>query len=182
MNILEEILAAKNGGAVKQVSQQFGIDQDQATSAISALLPALANGFGKNMSQQGGLESLLGALTNGQHSRYLDQPEILGQEAATTDGNGILGHVLGSKDASRAVARNAAQQTGLGEGMLKKMLPVVATMAMGALSKQAVPAANVQGSPVAASGLMGMLTPLLDQNRDGSAVDDVLGMAAKMFK
>jgi hypothetical protein len=29
---------------------------------------------------------------------------------------------------------------------------------------------------------MGMLTPLLDSNRDGSAVDDVLGMAAKLFK
>ena len=181
MNLLEQILSAQNGGAVQQVSQQFGLEPGQATSAISALLPALANGLGKNMTQQGGLESLLGALSNGNHGRYLEQPELLGQEETVSDGNGILGHILGSKDASRAVARNAAQQTGLGEGLLKKMLPVVATMAMGAMSNRA-PAPNQAQPGAAASGLMGMLTPLLDQNKDGSAVDDVLSMAAKLFK
>ncbi len=181
MNLLEQLLSAQNGGAVQQVSQQFGLDQNQATSAISALLPALANGLGKNASQQGGMEGLLGALTGGNHSRYLEQPELLGSPETVQDGNGILGHILGSKDASRSVARQAAQQTGLGEGMLKQMLPVVATMVMGAMSKQ-VAASPGTASPAAASGLLGMLTPFLDQNRDGSAVDDVLGMAAKLFK
>ena len=181
MNLLEQILSAQNGGAVKQVSQQFGLDQNQATSAISALLPALAGGLGKNMSQQGGIESLLGALTKGNHSRYLEQPELLAQPGAVNDGNGILGHILGSKDASRAVATRAAQQTGIGSDVLKKMLPVVAAMAMGSMSKQAA-GMGAAPAPQAASGLMGMLTPLLDQNKDGSAVDDVLGMAAKLFK
>lgn len=178
MNLLEQILSAQNGGAVRQVSQQFGLEEGQASSAISALLPALANGLGRNVQQQGGMESLLGALAKGDHGRYLENPSLLGNEQTVNDGNGILGHILGSKDASRAAARQAAQQTGLGEGLLKKMLPVVATMAMGAMSKQA----GSSPSPAAAPGLMGMLTPLLDSNRDGSAVDDVLGMAAKLFK
>ena len=42
MNLLEQILSAQNGGAVRQVSQQFGLEEGQASSAISALLPALA--------------------------------------------------------------------------------------------------------------------------------------------
>jgi len=29
-------------------------------------------------------------------------------------------------------------------------------------------------------GLLSMLTPLLDQNRDGSVVDDVMGMLGKL--
>jgi len=181
MNILEQILSAQNGGAVRKLSQQFGIDPSQATSAISALLPALAGGLGKNMAQPSGAEGLLGALTGGSHSRYLEQPDVLGHPDTVQDGNSILGHILGSKDASRAVADQAAQQTGLGAGLLKQMLPVVAAMTMGAMSKH-TSSLGAAGSPAAASGLMGMLTPLLDQNRDGSAVDDVIGMAAKFFK
>jgi len=44
--------------------------------------------------------------------------------------------LFGSKDVSRAVAGRAAEQTGIGADVLKKMLPMVATMAMGSLSKQ----------------------------------------------
>ena len=31
-------------------------------------------------------------------------------------------------------------------------------------------------------GLMDMLTPMLDRNRDGSAMDDILGMAAQFLQ
>jgi len=48
MNILETILAAQNGGAVKQMGQQLGLGDDQASSVLSALVPALAAGFQRN--------------------------------------------------------------------------------------------------------------------------------------
>ena len=67
--------------------------------------------------------------------------------------------------------------------MLKKMLPVVAAMAMGALSKQRS-GGNVQtlNNAPAQEGLMGMLGQFLDADKDGSVVDDVLGMASKFLK
>ena len=86
-------------------------------------------------------------------------------------------------DVSRQVARNAAEQTGIGEGVLKKMLPVVAAMAMGALSKQrSSPSDDAVGSAPAPGGLMGLLGQFLDTNRDGSAVDNILGMASNLFR
>ena len=109
---------------------------DQASSAVGALLPALAGGLQRNVAEQGGLEALVGALTSGQHGRYLDDPALLGSADTISDGNAILGHILGTKDVSRAVASNAATTTGIGEDVLKKMLPVIATLAMGALSRQ----------------------------------------------
>ena len=48
----------------------------------------------------------------------------------------MLGHILGSKDASRQLASEAAARTGLDVGILKKMLPAIAAMLMGGLSKQ----------------------------------------------
>ena len=172
MNILETILNAQNGAAVRQMGQQVGLGEGDTITALSALLPALSGGFQNNLQSAGGLDRLTAALSNGQHQQYLEDPTSLAN--ATDDGNGILGHILGSKDMSRQVAANAAAQTGISADVLKQMLPLVAAMMMGGISRQTAQA-NVAGGP----GLLSMLTPLLDSNRDGSVVDDVLGMLGK---
>jgi hypothetical protein len=184
MNILEAILSAQGGAAAREAGRSVGLSQDATASALSALVPALATGLQRNASQPGGLESLLGALGSGGHLRYVDDPSSLGQSDVVTDGNAILGHILGSKDASRAVANRASAQTGLGEDVLKKLLPVAATLVMGSLAKQQsspLSAAGLGGSPGGGSGILGMLAPLVDQNRDGSVMDDILGQAGKLF-
>jgi hypothetical protein len=187
MNLLESILNAKDGEAVSQLASQFGLNEDQAASAVQNLIPALAGGLQRNISQ-GGLNDLLGALTKGQHQRYLDDPSMLSSEAVREDGNGILGHILGSKDVSRQVAAQASTRTGISESVLKQMLPVVASLALGALSRQtSSPASSTGLSGVSAAasggaGILGMLTPLLDRNRDGSVVDDLLGSASRFFQ
>ena len=180
MNILEAVLNAQGGGAAARAGQAVGLSQDQTSAALSALVPALASGLSRSASNPGGLESLLGALTGGGHSRYVDDPSSLQNPEAVTDGNAILGHILGSKDASRAVASQAAAQTGLGEDTLKKLLPMAATLVMGSLAKQQL-GASAAGAGVPGAGILGMLTPLLDRDRDGSMIDDVLGQAGKLF-
>jgi hypothetical protein len=177
---LEHDFNAGGGDAVRRLARQNGLDETQVSSAISNLLPALGQGLARNAGNTGGLESLLSALSAGGHQRYIDRPETLEDENTIQDGNGILGHILGSKDVSRQVARNAASRTGIGEDVLKKMLPMVAAMAMGALSKQRAGAgAGGLGSAGGGGGLMGMLSGFLDSNQDGSIVDDVLG---KLFR
>ena len=183
MNVLEAILAAQNGGAVKQLGQQFGLGDDQTTAALSALVPALAAGFARNAQQEGGLSSLTAALAGGGHSRYLDDLSSLQRPETTADGNGILGDVFGSKDVSRQVAARAAQSSGVGADILKQMLPVVAAMVMASMSKrsQAPPSAGGLGAGMPGGALMDMLTPMLDGNRDGSMMDDVAGMLGKFL-
>ena len=182
MNILEAMLAAQGGGTTRQLGQQFGLDEGQVSSALSALVPALTAGLQNNMSSSQGLEGLMAALGGGQHQRYVDDAGALGQADTIADGNGILGHILGSKDVSRQVASRAAAQTGIGEGVLKSMLPVVAAMLMGTMSKQAASTGGPQASLGSGGSLLGMLAPMLDSNRDGSMVDDVIGMLGKFTR
>lgn len=180
MNILDSILEAQGGNTTQQLGQQFGLNQDQVSTALSVLVPALAAGFNKNMSNPQGLDGLISALSGGQHQQYVDDLGALGRADTVSDGNGILGHIFGSKDVSRQVAARAASQTGLSESVLKSMLPVVAAMMMGSLSKQfRQPGAGLQAGAPGADGLFGMLTPMLDSNRDGSMVDDVIGMLGR---
>jgi hypothetical protein len=89
------------------------------------------------MGSEGGLQGLLSALTTGGHERYLEDPSFPSDPSTTEDGNGILAHVFGSKDVSRRVAQRASGQTGIGVGILKQMLPLVAAMVMGGLSRNA---------------------------------------------
>ena len=180
MNILEAILGAQGGGAAQQLGQQFGLNESQTSSALSALVPALAAGLQRNMSSPQGLDGLLSALGGGQHQRYVDDAGSLARPDTITDGNGILGHIFGSKDVSRQVATQAAAQTGIGESVLKSMLPVVAAMAMGAMAKQVMrPAAPQAGVRPGGESLLGMLAPMLDSNRSGSMVDDVIGILGR---
>jgi hypothetical protein len=164
------------------LGNNFGLDENRTMSAVSNLLPALGRGLARNASMQGGLESLLGALTGGNHQRYLEDPSILSRQETIDDGNGILGHILGSKDVSRQVAQQTSERTGIGADVLKKMLPMVAALAMGALSRQNASAQSIAPGAAPGEGLAGMLGQFLDANRDGSVADDLLGMAAKLFR
>ncbi len=177
LNILDTILGARNGAAVHELAAWFGLAPDQASAAVTALMPALAAGLQKNMSTQEGVTSLVAALSSGRHQTYLEDPTTLSDPATTADGNAILGHVFGSKDVSREVAARTSQKTGIDTSILKKMLPLVAAMAMGGLSRQS---AGNAPAPVdrntAAGGITSMLEPLLDRDRDGSMVDDIAGI------
>jgi hypothetical protein len=173
MNLLDILKTANGGQNVEALASQFGLSGDQTESVLSQLLPALAQGVQNNVSQQGGLDGLLGALTSGNHSQYIDDPSMLSQPETIADGNGILGHLLGSKDLSRALATQVARNTGISDSLIKQMLPVVATLAMGAMSKQTQ-------KQQTASPLEG-IAAMLDFNKDGSAVDDVVGLMGKFF-
>src|SRR5262245_39745973 len=181
MDLLQSVLSAQNGGAVEQISRNVGLDQEQTASAIGQLLPALAAGLSRNAAQPGGVEGLMAALTGGSHQRYFDDPASLNEAATIDDGNGILGHIFGSKDVSRQVAAQASARTGIGADVLKQMLPMVATLAMGALAKQSA-APRAGAVQTGQSSVLGMLTPLLDSNRDGSVTDDVMGMLGKFLR
>lgn len=174
MNILEAVSSAGGGAAVGQLARQFGLQPQQASSAMAALVPALAAGLQRNMSSETGLSGLVSALAGGKHGKYLDDPSTLEDPTSAADGNAILGHVLGSKEVSRQVAAQASQQTGIDSSTLKKMLPLIAAMVMGGLSRQA------QGGDgkAAGTGLASMLGPLLagrDPGSAGGGIADMVG-------
>ena len=179
----------ENKDLLGQVAGQFGLGQQQAQSAMKPMLGNLSAAFNRNTQQQGGLEQLLGTLQKGKHQRYVDNYAELQNEQTTQDGNGILGHLFGSKEVSRQVAAKASQQSGVDSSILKKMLPVLASAAMGMLSKQESSNNLLSGllgggsnsNSGGGGGMLDMAASLFDSDGDGSVVDDVLGGLAKKF-
>jgi hypothetical protein len=63
------------------------------------------------------------------------------------------------------------------------MLPVIATLVMGSVSKQAgarTPPNDLAGKTVGAD-IGGLLTQFLDADKDGSVLDGLMGMARKFL-
>lgn len=162
-NLLESILAAQDGRAMDQIGQRFGLDRSQTEAAVRELLPAISSGMKRQASSGEGLRALAAAVERDGHERYLDDPDMLRSEQATTEGNGILGHLLGSRDASRAVAGRASERTGLSDGLLKQLLPVLASVAMGAIAK------NMRGRSGSAGSGGGLLGDILGGALSGGA-------------
>ncbi|RRI03021.1 DUF937 domain-containing protein [Mesorhizobium tamadayense] len=127
---------AQNGSGMQALAQQFGLSQQQAQAAVEALLPAFSQGLQRNTADPYGMGAFMTAMASGQHAKYFEDATRAFSPQGINEGNGILGHLFGSKDLSRAVAAQAAQATGLSQQVLQQMLPAMASMMMGGLFKQ----------------------------------------------
>jgi hypothetical protein len=136
MNITDILANAYGGRGFETIGRQFGLDENQTRAAVEALAPVVAAGLRRNTQSNDGLADLIGALVQGNHDRYVEDPSAVQFDQVSGDGNAILGHIFGSKDVSRGVAQEAAGLSGVGSSVLKKMLPVIASMVIGALAKQ----------------------------------------------
>ncbi|MBT8143677.1 MAG: DUF937 domain-containing protein [Gammaproteobacteria bacterium] len=170
MDLLKMLLESQGGGLVRQVADRCDLDEGQAGSAMAALLPSLAAGMKNNIAKPGGLQDLLSAIQSGSHNRYVENPAEIASESAIEDGKGILGHILGSKDRSRAVAADAAQRTGIDVSVLKSMLPMIAAAMMGGISGKAKSAGldRQAAAPGPAGGI-------IDQLGGGGGFGAILG-------
>ncbi len=180
MDFMDLLKAAGGGDSVGQLAKTVGLGSSDASKLVAAIAPALMRGMQKNTADDNGLAGLRRALETGGHQRYIDNPELLATEETRKDGNNILGHIFGSKDVSRNVAAAAAKDTGIDASLIKKALPLLATLAMGAMSKK-TSAGSELGSSLSKGGL-GPLGDLLNMGgKSGGGLDDILGMARKFF-
>ncbi len=191
---IKDILAQMGG--LQSMARELGVSESQAASGAEALIPAILGGFKKQaQSQSSGLEGLGGLLGQLGGGGLLDQV-LSPQPTDVSRGNDVLANIFGSKDVSRAVAQNAASQSGLDSSLLKKMLPMLAMLVTGFMAKQGgsgaeaqPPSSNSGGLGSLLGGLLGGksspasgLASMIDLDGDGNPLDDILRIAGKAFR
>ena len=180
MKLMDLLKSSGGNDSVGKLADAVGLGSGDTAKLVDALAPALMGGIKKNTGDDNGLAGLRRALETGGHDRYLDDPALMGADDTRADGNRILGHLFGSKDVSRNVAAAASKETGIDASMIKKALPLLATLAMGAMNKTTSGGKDL-GSSLSKGGL-GPLGDLLNMGgKSGGGLDDILGMARKFF-
>ncbi len=158
------------GPILKSIAGQFGLEEKEADMVVKGIMGALSGGV-QNQVKQGGAQDIIDLTKSQKTPDYAEQTKVITE--ARDNGNNILGQLLGSKDASREVASNVSQQSGVNSELIKLMLPLVASMAMSSLRK-------VTDQEGGSDALAAMITPILDQDGDGQALDDVIDMLVKI--
>lgn len=196
-------------GGLASIAGELGMTEQQAGSGIQALLPAILGGFARNA--QGGesaIGALVETVESAGGGGLL--ANVLGNQPTRTDaGNAIVAQIFGSQGTSQTVVDHVAGTSGIDAGMLRKLLPVVAMLAAGYMSHSSSDASGglagvignlVGGGETSGGGFGGLLGSLLgggnsaasatstgalgallDQNGDGSSLDDILSFAGKFM-
>lgn len=193
MNLTGLLGEALGGGTISQISQAIGEDESTTSTAIQAALPMLVGGLANNAQSEQGASSLLNALNNDHDGSVLDNIGGLIASAAGGGGAGagILGHIFGGQQGH--VEQGVSAASGMDMSKVGPLLAMLAPIVMGALGRANQQQGGMDTSSLAGllggasqqmssgSPLLGMLGNLLDRNHDGSAVDDIIGMAGQFF-
>ena len=190
---LEALLGLLQGQDLGQLAEQVGGNEGQVKNGVMAALPAMLTALSKNTGTEKGAQELNNALEKKHDGSILDNLSGYLSNPDLKDGAGILNHLFGSQTSN--VANAVSQSSGLDTNGSMKMLQMLAPILMGMLGQQkkqnnldakglgnltSMLASNF-GSEAGASGIMEAVTNLLDANKDGNVMDDILGMVGKFF-
>lgn len=187
-SLLQQVMTPDN---INMLSGMLGADPKTTQNAVGTAVPALLAALGKEAATPQGASALNNALAKDHDGSILD--DIAGYIAAggdLTDGNKILGHLLGSNQQN--VANGLGSVSGLGGQGMNALLAGLAPLVLGAIGKdkkeEGLDAGGLSqlltSSSAAAkqeSGVMETLNDLFDQNNDGSAIDDLLNMGSGLL-
>ncbi|MBN8950276.1 MULTISPECIES: DUF937 domain-containing protein [unclassified Rhizobium] len=134
--LFDMMMQAQNGAATEAMAKQFNLAQEQATKAMAALMPAFSSGFKRSATDPYNFMGVMQDIASGNYAKYFEDMTKAFTPEGIADGNAVLGRLFGSKDVSRAIAAQAAQMTGIGQEIYKRMLPAMADTLMGGLFKE----------------------------------------------
>jgi len=180
------------GGASHTIAQRLGVSETTANTAVQVAVPLILTALARNASAPQGAESLHEAINNDHNGGIFDNLRGYLGNPQSANGAGILGHVFGGQ--RPAIENNLAQATGMDQRSAGSLLETLAPVVMGAVGQaqqqnglDAPGLSNLlnnqeQQAEANSPGVMGMLNSMLDQNKDGSAMDDLQRMAGNFFK
>ncbi len=120
-------------GAVDQIAGKLGVAPGQASSALTAAVPAILAGLAKNAQQPEGRAALAGALERDHDGSVLNDDRYF-DSYQDRKGGKILGHVFGEKEP--AVESQVSAAAGLNMAQGADLMKMLAPLIMGYLGKQ----------------------------------------------
>ena len=187
--LLDLIKTQLNDSHYSSFGQAIGANSEQTKSAVNQALPLLLGALSNKASSNTGLDFVTSLLDKNHDGSILD--DILGMViggSVAPQGTSALKSILGNQVS--AVENHVAENSGLNNDAIAKLLPMLASVVMGALT-------NAQSSQkLSGQGLRSFLekestsitqnqpetssflTSILDQNKDGNIIDDIAKMGA----
>lgn len=176
MNILETILkSGLDDNILGAISAKTGIDSSSIQDIVSQVAPQLVDGAKQNFASENDSSNLIDMISNSDLDALKNNPDTID----SSDNSNMLGELFSSLDTNESdVADALSAKSGIDASSIASLLPMLAPLVMGALNKTT----NLSGTDTSnTNDITSMLTNFIDQDNDGSVVDDLMGMAKKFF-
>ena len=141
MSMFDMLESAVGGAAMQQIAQRVGLPPDQLQAVVGSLAPTILPKL-HSQARQGQLNATVAG-----------QAPPAGTDEAEDHGNSILGSIFGSKQVSRSVAQETADNTGVSVDKIKQVLPQLASVAASALQQGKFQSAGGLGSILSGMGV-----------------------------
>lgn len=176
---------------IKLISKKLNIPEKQVRSVITTSIPLLLKALAKNTKDPKQAEDLTNAISHDHDGSILGNLTSLFSGETQTDGNKILKHILGN-DLTKTT-KTIAQKTNTKSTDVQNILVTLAPLLMGTLgkvqkekklnthqTKELIERSARETGKEFNTGKI--LTDVLDKNRDGNLMDDLIGIVGKFLK
>jgi hypothetical protein len=174
MNLLENVLSVVNGSVGQQLASQFGVDTSQLSSLATAAVPVLASGS-KDKLTSGNAGGLLDILKGSEVQQYAEDPAAITSPTAEATGENVLGQLFGGGNLLTSVISGISEKSGVNSGIVQRILPVLTSLFMGLLARQA----TTKDGQVDTGSLTNALTSLSGEHH--GILDALKTAAGKIF-
>ncbi|MFC2085407.1 DUF937 domain-containing protein, partial [Bacteroidota bacterium] len=163
-NFIDEFLKSMGPQVSKEMSSKLKINEDTAQQIVPQVIPMILGGLKKQKDERGG-DARVDHILNkyGSQDVLNDVPGLFSKVEQESNPDPTLGGLLG--DAGTQASNLFGKQFSLDSGLVSKIIPMVAPLVLGALTKKR----DTDGAGSSGIGA------LLDQDGDGSVLDDVGG-------
>lgn len=199
-NLIDLLQGQLSEGLVEQFANQLGgADKQQTADATSGIISMITSALAKNAATPEGAGALAAALDKDHDGSILDdlmgyangsmqkKPDL---NSSMLNGAGILKHILGGKQANAIDV--ISKMSGLQSDKTGNLMAMLAPVVLGMLGKEKRQNNLDQGgltdilnqtiqTESSKRKELGMIGKFLDQDGDGSVMDDLANMGMKMF-
>jgi hypothetical protein len=163
-NFIDDLVGSLGGDVAKQVSSTLGIEPEKVMQMLPQVAPLILGGLKKQKDEQGGADRVDHILNKYGSASVLDNlGDLFSSKAQDNNPDPNLGGLLGNSGGE--AANLIAKQFNVDSGTAMKLIPMLAPVILGFLTKKR------DDGGLGSSGI----SSLLDQDGDGSILDDVAG-------
>lgn len=192
------LMSQLQNGGITEIAEKLGVSTTQAEKAVNGALPSLMTELAnksKSAKDNNDDNSFLSLLDKNNDGSVADDILALVAKGGPNSGDvsGLVSNILGGK--SDKVVNELSKTSGINPAQAGGLLSMIAPLIMKTLSKtKAEGGLDLAGisslldiqkdkakENAKASGLDGILS-MLDANKDGSVVDDAMGLLGKFMK
>lgn len=176
MNILETILkSGLDENILNTISSKTGIDTNSIQDIVSQVAPQLVDGAKQNLASENDSSNLIDMISKTNLDSLKSDPETIDN----SDNSNMLNELFSSLNTKESdLTSELSAKNGIDSSSIASLLPMLAPLVMGALNQKT----NLSSTDTSnTNDITSMLTNFIDQDNDGSVVDDLMGMAKKFF-